>query len=246
MTRGGSGVTGATGVVATRRWHLVLPVKGGESAKSRLGGAPGARRALALAMARDAVAVALQTSRVGSVCVVTADPDVGRAARTDGASVVTPVATVPPGTTPLDAAVLDGVRWARARAATGDAVAVLLADVPALRAEDLAAALQAAGDALPSSPHGAFVADADGSGTVLLAVPPVGPVRTGFGTGSAARHEQLGLRRLDVDAPTLRRDVDTPADLRRAEDLGVGPRTSAALRDAGHGCRAAPSACGCR
>ena len=47
-----------------------------------------------------------------------------------------------------------------------------------------------------------------------------------FGEGSFARHVSLGCTPLAVpDASTLRRDVDTAAQLRAAAELGLGPRT---------------------
>src|SRR3546814_10618148 len=49
-----------------------------------------------------------------------------------------------------------------------------------------------------------------------------------FGEDSAQRHRLLGCTDLDLPADsTLRRDVDTPAQLEAAASLGLGPRTSA-------------------
>ena len=51
-----------------------------------------------------------------------------------------------------------------------------------------------------------------------------------FGPGSAARHLALGHRRLDLDLPGLRHDVDDEVSLRHAvTHLALGPRTLAAL-----------------
>ena len=49
-----------------------------------------------------------------------------------------------------------------------------------------------------------------------------------FGGASRARHAAAGAAELDLDdMPGLRRDVDTPEDLRAAVALGAGPRTAA-------------------
>ena len=103
----------------------------------------------------------------------------------------------------------------------GTGVATLSADLPALRADELAAALLE----VPAGGRG-FVADASGEGTTLLAARSPQPLDPQYGTGSAARHRASGAVELPA-GPGLRRDVDTPADLRDALALGVGPRTAA-------------------
>lgn len=91
-------------------------------------------------------------------------------------------------------------------------VAVIPADLPALRTEELT-------EALALCDVRSFVPDAEGTGTVLLAAPD-GDLRPAFGPGSARIHESQGARRLDGDWPTLRRDVDTAADLAAVQALG--------------------------
>jgi 2-phospho-L-lactate guanylyltransferase len=125
--------------------------------------------------------------------------------------------------------------------------AALTADLPALRPAELAAALAAAGRTVPATapstagPSGAagprhgpppgrvrrFVADAPGSGTVLLTAPPGVSLDPRFGPGSAAAHARSGALALDGPWPSLRRDEDTPVDLRLAAGLGLGRRTAA-------------------
>jgi 2-phospho-L-lactate guanylyltransferase len=101
-------------------------------------------------------------------------------------------------------------------------VAALVGDLPALRPEELADALTAAA----GHPR-AFVPDAEGAGTTLLAVRPGVSLAPAFGAGSAARH---GSGAVALDAgPGLRRDVDTAADLQAAADVGLGPATAAVL-----------------
>jgi 2-phospho-L-lactate guanylyltransferase len=119
-----------------------------------------------------------------------------------------------------------------ARAATrrwpGLGVVALSADLAALRPAELRAALEAA----PSTGR-ALVADADGTGTVLLCAAPGSTLRPLFGAGSRASHVDSGALdltdRLGAAVPGLRRDVDTLADLAAARLLGVGPATAAVL-----------------
>jgi 2-phospho-L-lactate guanylyltransferase len=107
-----------------------------------------------------------------------------------------------------------------------DGVAALLADLPALHPAELAAALAAAARA-----RRAFVPDAAGTGTTLLAAVPGVALEPAFGPGSAARHA-TGAVALDA-GPGLRTDVDTAADLAEAAELGLGPATAAVLDAAG-------------
>jgi 2-phospho-L-lactate guanylyltransferase len=200
-------------------WTVVLPVKGGTAAKSRLGGPP----ALAAAIVRDCLDTVSSCPDVARVVVVTSDPVMARLARAANADVVSERR---PGAG-LVAAVRDGVQ------AVGDQpgpVAVLLPDVPAARPEDLSRAFQAVTGALTARPEAtmAVVPDADRTGSVLLAARSADALDPAFGPGSAAEHIRRGAVRLDLDLPRLRRDVDTPADLRAALRLGAGPRTAEA------------------
>lgn len=200
-------------------WTVVLPVKRLGAAKSRLRGAlPGVpHEELALALAADTVRAALVCPAVAEVLVVTADREVAAAAGAAGARV-----------TPDPAAGLNAAfRHGAAVAGPHAPVAALTADLPALRPAELAAALRA----VPTDPTGVrgFVADAPASGTVLLAAPAGVPLDPRFGPGSAAAHADSGAYPLRGDWPTLRRDVDTAADLAAAARLGPGPRTAALL-----------------
>ncbi len=213
----------STGPSRALPWTVVLPIKGGPRAKSRLGGAP----ALALALAADCLDAVLGCSEVTRVLVVSADPRVAELARTAGAEVVTerrPGAGLVP-------ALRDGIRASGERRGP---VALLLGDLPALRPADLRAALHAVAAALAGRPQVpmAAVPDTEGSGTVLLAARDAAALDPAFGPGSAAEHVRRGALRLDLDLPRLRRDVDTPADLVAAAGLGCGPRTAALLAPA--------------
>jgi 2-phospho-L-lactate/phosphoenolpyruvate guanylyltransferase len=223
-------------------WRLVVPVKGGAGAKSRLHPPRGVTRsALASAIARDCLTAACAALPEGRVHVVTSDEAVTAYAERLGAAVV------PDPGRGLNEAVRVGVRAAAGAAAghgawwfgpagrpgrvggpvPGEGVGVLLGDLPALRPSDLEQALTAAA----AHPR-ALVPDADGTGTVLLTA--VGaPLEPAFGVDSAARHTAAGHRRLDLDLPRLRTDVDDDRTLRAALALGVGRATLAALAGAG-------------
>ncbi|MFE9690411.1 2-phospho-L-lactate guanylyltransferase [Micromonospora sp. NPDC005806] len=198
-------------------WTVVVPVKRLGAAKSRLRGALPAvpHEELALALAADTVRAVRACPAVAEVLVVTDDPRVVAEVTAAGAR----VAPDPAGG--LNAAFRHGAAVAGRRAA----VAGLTADLPALRPAELAAALRAVGG---PGVRG-FVADAPGSGTVLLAAPAGVPLGPRFGVGSAAAHAASGARPLRGDWPTLRRDVDTAEDLAAAARLGLGPRTAALL-----------------
>jgi 2-phospho-L-lactate guanylyltransferase len=240
-------------------WAVVVPVKRLATAKTRLRGdtPPGVPHArLVLAMAQDTVRAALACPVVAEVLVVTGDPAVAAALGELGARVVPeppppplPVPHPPPvpvspggpvspdgpdgpdgeGVSGLNRAVGHG---AGQLAGAGRWLAALAADLPALRPDELARALRAAAHpGSGSGPRRGFVPDAGGTGTTLLAAPPGVPLAPRFGPGSAARHAASGARRLDGDWPSLRRDVDTAADLASAERLGLGPYTAGRLRE---------------
>ncbi|MBX9391388.1 2-phospho-L-lactate guanylyltransferase [Streptomonospora nanhaiensis] len=206
-----------------RRWSLVVPVKRLGAAKSRLAGAAElrglARADLALAVACDTVMAAVSCPRVGAVFVVTDDDRAARALAELGARVV----GGEPGTG-LNPALVHGAALAlrefphRGRAA-------LSADLPALRAGELERVLDAAA-AHPVS----FLPDAPGIGTTLYAARPGAAFAPAFEGASRRRHRAAGAVELDgTAAPSVRRDVDTPEDLREAAALGVGPHTAKLL-----------------
>ncbi|WP_405112806.1 2-phospho-L-lactate guanylyltransferase [Micromonospora sp. NBC_01405] len=203
-----------------RTWTVVVPVKRLGAAKSRLRGAlPGVpHEGLALALAADTVAAVRACPAVAAVLVVTDDPLVAAMAGAAGGRAVPDAPDAG-----LNAAFRHGAEVATAGG--GVWVAGLTADLPALRPAELAAAL----DAVTAGPAGVrrFVTDAPGSGTVLLAAPPGVPLDPRFGVGSAAAHLASGAVPLTGEWPTLRRDVDTAADLAAAARLGLGPRTAA-------------------
>jgi 2-phospho-L-lactate guanylyltransferase len=118
---------------------------------------------------------------------------------------------------------------AAARLPPGGPVGVLLPDLPALRPSDLETALAAVDHALTTSARMVAVPDADEDGTVLLAGRRAADLSPAFGAHSLLEHRRRGAAVLTLDLPRLRRDVDTPEDLRAARALGCGPHTRAAL-----------------
>lgn len=202
-------------------WAVVVPVKLLSRAKSRLAEAAGSlRERLALALAVDTVTAALACTRVRGAVAVTDDPLAGQELEQAGARVVPDEPD-----SGLNAALRYGAARAAA-AAPGVGVAALSADLPALRPDELARVL----DAAPGH-EVAFVSDAAGSGTTLYATAPGVTLAPAFGPGSRRRHAEAGAHELDLDGiESVRRDVDTPADLRRALKLGVGHHTAEVAR----------------
>ncbi|MFC4533630.1 2-phospho-L-lactate guanylyltransferase [Sphaerisporangium dianthi] len=200
-------------------WTIVVPVKTLIAAKTRLAAAAGPHRgALAVAIASDTVAAALACPRVARVVVVTGDPVPARALAALGAHVV------PDPQAGLNAALRSGGEEAL-RLAPGAPVGALQADLPALRPAELDVALAAAADF-----DQAFVPDAAEVGTTFYGVRPGVAFRPRFGGESRARHLAAGAKELAPDGiPTVRLDVDTPADLAQALALGVGPHTRAVV-----------------
>lgn len=201
-------------------FSLIVPLKPLAVAKSRLAGAAGpVRPALALAFALDTVAAALACAEVADVTVVTDDPAAGAELAALGAFVVADVPAAG-----LNAALRYGAERVREREPAA-AVAALNGDLPALRPAELSAVLR---DAASASER-AFLADAAGVGTTLLAASPGTPLSPAFGGPSRARHLASGAREITLSAvDSVRQDVDTADDLRAALGLGVGPRTALA------------------
>ena len=203
---------------STAAWSLVLPLKPLALAKSRLADATGPLRPeLALAFALDTVSAALRCPAVARALVVTDDPVAGERLAELGALIVpdSPAAG-------LNAALRHGAQVARSVDGAGP-VAAMSADLPALRPQELDLVLRAAA----AHPR-AFLADTQRVGTTLLTAAPGTLLAPRFGGASRLRHTASGARELTLDAvPSVRRDVDTPADLRAALDLGTGPQTTA-------------------
>ncbi len=224
-------------------WSIVIPVKRLSMAKTRLAAAlaqgtpddlltnrppstdqsPAASRLpangrIALAMASDTVRAALTSPSVTEVFVVTDDRLAAETLSALGARVVPDAPD-----DGLNAALRYGAALAAVQLPDA-AVAAVSADLAALRPLELTDALDRAAE------HArAFVADVQGTGTTLLSALPQHDLEPRFGIGSARVHRRGGAYPLDGLWPSLRRDLDTPADLAVAACLGLGPDTAAAL-----------------
>ncbi|HEY7173790.1 MAG TPA: 2-phospho-L-lactate guanylyltransferase [Micromonosporaceae bacterium] len=202
-------------------WTVIIPIKAPAVGKSRLRGAPADDRVV-LAIALDTVAAALASDAVARVLVVTSDEAVADAVSTLGASTVRD---------PAGGGLNRSIAAGAAHAGHAVARAALLADLPALRGEELTAAL----GAIHGTAGRAYVPDHTGTGTTLLGALPGINLDPRFGPGSADAHASSGAIRLRGDWPGLRLDVDTAADLIAARELGLGGHTSAALGEPGRG-----------
>ncbi len=111
-----------------------------------------------------------------------------------------------------------GLPWNDALAAaideivTAPLVAIVSADLPAVRAEEIEELLAA------TPARGIAIARALDGGTNAVSMRPPGIVRTRFGDpSSAAVHAGLGVDHVVLDLPGLAFDVDTPEDLARMQ-----------------------------
>lgn len=205
-------------------WTVVIPFKGSSAAKSRLSiahspyPAIGAAQRLLLARAfvHDTVRATLAADGVGRVIVVSSD----RVTQSD-LSDVTFIADPGEG---LNAAITAGIAEAAQRTPQAP-IAVLTGDLPGLCSEDLSAALTLAAQ-FPR----AVVADHLGTGTTMITGLPGISLVPHFGGPSHKQHQLAGHHSLDIPmTSTLRQDVDTPRDLNRVAQRGVGVETAAVL-----------------
>ena len=178
---------------------MLIPLKTRDP-KSRLAGALSAdERAELMRTLLERVVGAVREAGVERVTVVSAEPIDGHEVWADG-----------------------GLAWNDAlAAATADLVhaplvAVVSADLPFLRGEEVEELLTATPE------RGIAIARALDGGTNAVAMRPPGLVPTRFGEpGSAAIHAALGVPAVVVDLPGLAFDVDTAADLARMQAAWV-------------------------
>jgi 2-phospho-L-lactate guanylyltransferase len=199
-------------------WWVIVPMKDTRLAKSRLGGVPGERRQLAIAMAQDTLRAVVGAACVeGALVVCDGEPDV-EAFSAPGVSVV-----ARPGLS-LNEAVLAGAELLRAEDASRN-LAVVPGDLPYLRSAELDAALgRAAGFASTCT------GDRTGRGTTLTTARAGTDLVPSYGIESLALHRGRGAAHLSSPAWSgLRRDVDHREDL--AVTDGLGPRTRHALSE---------------
>ncbi len=212
--------------VAFERPFALVPARGLEAAKARLGEALDAeeRRELVERLLLRTMAAALDSSELAGVVVVSPDDAVLRMATAAGAIPVEQ----------RDGGLNEGLDLARATAvaAGADAILVIPADLPAVTPGELSRVLAAARAAL-TPPDGAdlprgvvaLVTDRSRDGTNLLLVAPPDAVPFSFGPGSRARHAALARAAeaafVEMGGP-LALDLDTPDDLLVAEAAGLG------------------------
>ena len=195
---------------------VVIPVKPPGIGKSRLVGVPADRRvALATAFAVDTVAACLATPGVARVLVTTDDARFASTVTAMGAN------ACPDGSNGLNPALIQAVAEA-ARQWPDLRPVALLADLPSLRPDELAAALGSV-----TAPM-AYVADTAGTGTTLYTASSAA-FSPRFGVDSAAAHAADGAAPVLGELAGLRQDVDDMLSLHAAIALGVGPATRAVL-----------------
>ncbi len=220
MSQGLPGFAGSPARDAARRWSVIVPVKELHVAKTRLDRPD--RADIALAMARDTVRAAASAATVAEVVVVTDDPRALQALQGPGVRILPdrPRAGLNAALSHAADAVVGS-----SNGSPGMSIAALSADLPALRPAELDLALSAA-----AAYDRAFLADAAGTGTVLLTATAGHRLQPEYGPDSRQAHLASGAHDLTADigdrVPGLRRDVDTVADLSAAADLGTGPATS--------------------
>lgn len=200
----------------------VVPVKELHLAKQRLAAVlgPAERQALARAMLVDVLAAVRRARRLAGAVVVTADAELGKLARAQGAQLLVEEAAGG-----LNAAV--GQAAAHLACAGRAGMLVLPADLPALTALDIDALVDA-------HPPGAAVSlvPARDAGTNALILSPPQALAVAYGPLSShthrARAEAAGLPvRVHPPGafPGLAHDVDAPADLAGLGRLALGAQT---------------------
>jgi 2-phospho-L-lactate guanylyltransferase len=209
------GVEPAARADLSRTWALV-PIRGLESAKTRLGGDLDAeeRHDLVVDLLRRTLRATRDARRIAGTIVVTMDP---AAAGIAGDHRAIGLVERAPG---LNGAISAARSVAIARGAT--AVLVLPADLPAISAGSVDALI---GDASAPAREAAgglvgLVTDQHGTGTNALLISPPSFIDPRFGPGSRALHRaaaaSAGATVLELGGP-LALDVDTPDDLVVAE-----------------------------
>jgi 2-phospho-L-lactate guanylyltransferase len=205
----------APGPDLARTWALV-PIRGLETAKTRLGGDLDAeeRRDLVVEMLVRTLVATRDAHRIAGTIVVTMDPAAAGIARDHRAIGLVERA---PG---LNGAISAARSVAVARGA--GAVLVLPADLPAISAPTIDALLDAAAAAIRPESIGlvALVTDQHRQGTNALLISPPHRIDPLFGPGSRELHRAAaagaGASFVELDGP-LGLDVDTTDDLEVAE-----------------------------
>jgi 2-phospho-L-lactate guanylyltransferase len=208
----------------------LIPVKSFRNAKQRLGSllSADARELLAEAMFRDVLTQTRLASGLARTCVVTGDDRVARIAQQTGAEVIREDA---------ECGETSAVDFARNRLknAGSEAVLIIPADMPLVRARDIEQVLAQA-PANEAVPFGLLVPSHDRLGTNALLLAPPDLLQLRFGYDSFNFHlAQLTANRLPrrfIVNQNIALDIDEPADLRRwlAIDSAGGESTRLARR----------------
>jgi 2-phospho-L-lactate guanylyltransferase len=200
-----------------RTWAIV-PLRGLETAKTRLGGQLDAeeRLELVVAMAEQTLAATRDARHVAGTVLVTADPAAGELAERFGAR---PLVQRIAG---LNGAIVEARAVAVAAGAT--AVVVLPIDLARVTSAAIDAAIEAADRAPVGRPVVVLIPDRHGSGTNLLAIAPADAIEPAFGIDSRALHRAAaataGATYLELGGP-LTLDVDTADDLLTAQRIAA-------------------------
>jgi 2-phospho-L-lactate guanylyltransferase len=201
-----------------------VPVKDVQLSKTRLDNPPGypAKSEFAHAFALDTVAALITSPSLMEVFVVTSDVFMAEQLSALGAAIVNEplAANKLSSKNSLNAAITLGIETVRILFPAAN-IAIFTSDLPALTVEDIGVALAKA-----SVYDRSLVADAEGLGTSVLLFRPGVEAAPQFGSYSRTAHERSGHVVLDLPQDSsIRRDVDTPADLEAAIALGVGVYT---------------------
>jgi 2-phospho-L-lactate guanylyltransferase len=197
----------------SRTW-AVVPIRGLESAKTRLGGDLDAEERVTLVteLLRRTLVATRDARRVAGTVVVTMDPAAAGIAKRHRAIGLVERA---PG---LNEAIEAARSVALARGAT--AVLVLPADLPAASAQRVDGLIETAASFEGGTGLVALVPDRHGEGTNALLLSPPGIIAPAFGAGSRSAHEratrEAGARYVEIESP-LSLDLDTRDDLLAAE-----------------------------
>lgn len=198
-------------MIQSAQWCVIVPVNALPRAKTRLHTLGTMRPAFARSFAGDVLQALHASTGVAHILVVG-----------DGSLLSGTVAVewVDSGDADLNTAIV--AAESRARQLGFARIAVIVADVPCLRPNDVEVVLTGA-----RTRTRAFVSDHRGEGTTVLTTtgPALAPA---FGPGSAARHRASGAVELEADI-RIRLDVDLPDDIALALTYGVGSATTAAL-----------------
>ena len=197
----------------------VIPVGALEGAKSRLGGSLDAeeRQDLVRYLLDRTISAVRGSPTIERVAVVSPDLEVLSVAKQSGAAPIEQVGTG------LNEGLEQAVRWAIESGAS--AVLIVAADLPSVSAAAIHQVVATAAAAVqPGRGLVLVVPDRHGRGTNALLLSPPDVIRPSFGEDSRAAHEAAaraaGALNIELDGP-LGLDLDLPADLTLAEELGL-------------------------